>query len=138
MSRSVAKIPISGASSCNRRDPSEKRRSQSYIRLRRRTTATVGDRGATLSGGERQRIALAQALLAKPRLLVLDEATSALDAEAEDRVVSSLLRLRSRTTLVFITHRRALARHADRVVVLDDGRIVANGPWRDVRGEDDL
>ena len=99
---------------------------------------TVGDRGATLSGGERQRIALAQALLAKPRLLVLDEATSALDAEAEDRVVSSLLRLRSRTTLVFITHRRALARHADTVVVLDDGRIVANGPWRDVRGEDDL
>jgi len=98
----------------------------------------VGDRGASLSGGERQRIALAQALLARPRLLVLDEATSALDAEAEDRVVASLLRLRSETTVVFITHRRALARHADKVVVLGDGGIVADGPWRDIRGEDDL
>lgn len=97
----------------------------------------IGDRGATLSGGERQRIALAQALLARPRLLVLDEATSALDAEAEDQVVSSLLRLRSETTIVFITHRRVLARHADKVVVMSDGRIVADGPHRYIRGEDD-
>jgi ATP-binding cassette subfamily B protein len=88
----------------------------------------VGERGVQLSGGQKQRVAIARALLKDPRLLVLDEATSALDAESEHLVREALERLmRGRTTLI-IAHRLSTVMGADRVVVLDGGRIVQSGP----------
>lgn len=81
----------------------------------------VGDHGSRLSGGERQRIALARALLGAPRLLVLDEATSSLDAETEEIVTRALMRLKSRITVIAISHRPALVREADFVVHLSNG-----------------
>jgi ATP-binding cassette, subfamily C, bacterial len=89
----------------------------------------VGDRGVRLSGGERQRIALARALLRRPELLVLDEATSNLDTEHERAVLSAVARLRGRLTIVVITHRLSTVRDADRVVVLDRGRVAEAGAW---------
>ena len=89
----------------------------------------VGDRGTLLSGGERQRVALARALLRQPRLLVLDEATSALDPESERAIRQTIARLTPAVTVLTITHRLTSARHADHVVVLDDGAVVAAGPW---------
>jgi ATP-binding cassette, subfamily B, bacterial len=87
----------------------------------------VGERGYTLSGGQRQRIALARAALANPRVLVLDDATSAIDAHTEERIHGALAdELGSRTT-VLIAHRSSTLRLADRVIVLDRGRIVAEG-----------
>ena len=89
---------------------------------------TVGERGAAFSAGERQRVAVARALLADPAVLVLDEATAALDPRSEQRVIDGYeMVMRGRTTIL-ITHRAALARHADRVVVLDGARIVEEGP----------
>ncbi|MFI8191861.1 ABC transporter ATP-binding protein/permease [Streptomyces sp. NPDC085946] len=90
--------------------------------------ATVlGERGATLSGGQRQRLALARALLADAPVLVLDEATSAVDERREADIVRELLRAAGGRTVLVIAHRLAAVRHADRVVVLDGGRVDAVG-----------
>ncbi len=89
--------------------------------------AEVGERGVKLSGGERQRIAIARALLRAAPLLLLDEATSALDAQSEKLVQEALERLMQRQTTFVIAHRLATVRHADRILVLDKGRIVEDG-----------
>ena len=93
----------------------------------------VGDGGVLLSGGERQRIALARALLKRPSLLILDEATSALDKENETRIRNAIENLHGDMTVVIIGHRLPTLEHADKVVVLDNGRITAEGKWKDVR-----
>jgi ATP-binding cassette subfamily B protein len=87
----------------------------------------MGEGGARLSGGQRQRIAIARALLRDAPLLLLDEATSALDAESERLVQDALDRLMERRTTIVIAHRLATVRAADRIVVMDAGRIVEEG-----------
>ncbi|MCY4121701.1 MAG: ABC transporter ATP-binding protein [Acidobacteria bacterium] len=87
----------------------------------------IGERGLRLSGGQAQRIAIARAIAADPRVLVLDEATSALDAEAERLVHTALERAAEDRTVLVIAHRLATVRGADRIVVLDAGRVVDTG-----------
>lgn len=88
----------------------------------------VGEEGARLSGGQRQRLCIARALLADTPVLVLDEATSALDPQSEAEVAAGLDALRTGRTTLLIAHRPATARRADQVVVIEDGRVVAEGP----------
>jgi ATP-binding cassette subfamily C protein len=98
-------------------------------RLPKGLDTVIGDRGVLLSGGERQRLALARALLVRPRLLVLDEATSALDPESEQSIRQTIAALTASVTVLMITHRLTSARHADHVIVLDEGAVVASGAW---------
>ena len=89
--------------------------------------AVVGERGVTLSGGQRQRVAIARAVLRRPGILVLDDALSSVDAETEARILRRVREALPAATILLATHRLATARHADRIAVLEDGRLVEHG-----------
>jgi ATP-binding cassette subfamily B protein len=87
----------------------------------------IGDRGIKLSGGQRQRLAIARAILKNPPVMILDEATSALDTESEQLVQKALNELMGHRTTIVIAHRLSTVHKADRILVIDKGRIVEQG-----------
>lgn len=93
----------------------------------------IGERGVNFSGGQRQRLGIARALFTKPRLIVFDEATSALDAETESLIADTFRQMEGSVTTVTIAHRLATVRHCDLVIFLDEGSVVAQGSFEDVR-----
>ena len=92
----------------------------------------TGERGVKLSGGQRQRVAIARALLADCPVLVLDEATSALDSESEALVQDALSTLMHGRTCIVVAHRLSTVASLDRIVVLDKGKVVEDGPHADL------
>ncbi|MEK5318927.1 ABC transporter ATP-binding protein [Paenibacillus sp. FSL L8-0644] len=96
----------------------------------------IGDRGIRLSGGERQRLVLARAILHHPPVLILDEATSALDGEHEAAIQAALERMKGQMTLIVIAHRLSTIRHADQIVVLDQGEVIQQGNYRQLEQEE--
>src|SRR6202040_2440549 len=87
----------------------------------------VGERGASLSGGQRQRIAIARALVTNPRILIFDEATSALDYESEQIIQSNMRRIVECRTAFIVAHRLSTVRRANRIITIEQGRIVEDG-----------
>lgn len=95
----------------------------------------IGDRGWNLSGGQRQRLALARAILTEPEILILDEATSSLDSESEQLIQRYLNDIRGTCTIVVVAHRLSTIQSADKIVVLQDGKIVEEGDWDSLLSE---
>jgi len=97
--------------------------------------APAGEKGARFSGGQRQRLALARALYREPALLLLDEPTSALDLDAETEVLRALGSLRDQS-MILVSHQLRAARLAERVLVLDRGRVIEQGTWDELLRRD--
>lgn len=97
------------------------------MRLPKGYGSIVGDRGVKLSGGERQRIAIASAILKNAPLLILDEATSALDSESEAAIQQALQNIMQHKTVIAIAHRLSTLKNMDRIIVLDNGKIIEDG-----------
>ena len=97
------------------------------VELEQGYDTVIGERGVTLSGGQRQRLAIARALITEPRILILDDSTSAIDSATEDRIQTAIRRVLEGRTTLLITHRLSQIRHADRVLLIRGGRLVASG-----------
>ena len=98
----------------------------------------VGERGIRLSGGQRQRIALARAILKDPPVLILDEATASVDNETEAAIQRSLERITRHRTTIVVAHRLSTVRHADRIVVLEQGQLVEQGDHQGLLQQDGI
>jgi ATP-binding cassette subfamily B protein len=87
----------------------------------------VGERGITLSGGQKQRVSIARAMIRKPRILIMDDALSAVDTKTENSILQSMERVMKGRTTIIISHRISSAKLADKIIVLDDGKIIEKG-----------
>src|SRR5690349_8302729 len=92
----------------------------------------IGERGVMLSGGQRQRIAIARAFLSNPRILVLDDSTSAIDSNTEDQIQRAMRRILQGRTTLLITHRLSQIRSADHILLMKNGRLIAQGTHDDL------
>jgi len=129
----IAYGAMNGASESDIVAAAEAAHAMEFIRQMPQGLATlIGEKGVRLSGGQRQRLAIARALLKNAPVLVLDEATSALDSESEQHVQAALETLMQGRTTIVIAHRLSTVEHADRIVVLEGGRIVETGTHREL------
>ncbi|QCT01550.1 ABC transporter [Paenibacillus algicola] len=102
------------------------------IEFPRQFDTSLGERGVSLSGGQRQRVSIARALIKEPSILIFDDSLSAVDAETEERILAELKRMMKNRTTIITSHRLSAIRHADQIVVMDQGRIVEKGTHREL------
>ena len=87
----------------------------------------LGERGITLSGGQKQRVSIARAIIKKPDILLFDDCLSAVDTETEEKILKNLVKLTKDKTTIIVSHRVSSAKNADRIIVLDEGKVIESG-----------
>ena len=87
----------------------------------------LGERGITLSGGQKQRVSIARAVIKEPKILILDDALSAVDSETENMILQNIEKYQKNKTTIIISHRISTIKNLDKIIVLDEGRIIENG-----------
>jgi ATP-binding cassette subfamily B multidrug efflux pump len=92
----------------------------------------LGERGVTLSGGQKQRVSIARALIKDPAILLFDDCLSAVDTETEEEILSNLQRISQNKTTVIVSHRVSSAKNADKIIILEEGRIIQQGTHNDL------
>lgn len=100
--------------------------------LPNRLETLVGEKGVALSGGQKQRISIARALIKNPEILILDDSLSAVDAKTETTIIENIQNERAGKTTIITTHRLSAVKHADRIIVLDSGKIIEEGTHADL------
>ena len=100
---------------------------ENIIDLKQGYKTILGERGVTLSGGQKQRSSIARAIIKNPKILIFDDCLSAVDTETEERILSNLERVSSDKTTIIISHRVSSAKNADKIIVLDNGKIIQQG-----------
>ena len=96
----------------------------------------LGERGITLSGGQKQRVSIARAIIKKPNILLFDDCLSAVDTETEEQILNNLTEISKNTTTIIVSHRVSSAKNADKIIVLDEGRIIQEGSHNQLINED--
>ena len=96
----------------------------------------LGERGITLSGGQKQRVSIARAIIKDPNILLLDDCLSAVDTETEEEILNNIQKITKNKTTIIVSHRISSAKNADKIIVLDDGRIIQNGSYDDLIEQD--
>ncbi|MCK5700895.1 MAG: ATP-binding cassette domain-containing protein, partial [Cyclobacteriaceae bacterium] len=105
---------------------------QNVMEFPKQLETILGERGITLSGGQKQRLSIARALAKEPRLLILDDCLSAVDTKTENNILNSLKKIMADKTSIVISHRVSSAKLADKIIVLDDGRIIESGTYNEL------
>ena len=96
----------------------------------------LGERGITLSGGQKQRVSIARALIGQPKILLLDDCLSAVDTETEEQILGNLADLTHKSTTIIVSHRISSAKNADKIIILDEGKIVQQGSHNELITQD--
>ncbi len=103
---------------------------QNIMEFRDRFETLLGERGVTLSGGQKQRVSIARALIRSPRILIFDDCLSAVDTDTEERILNNLWDHMAGKTALIVSHRVSSVKNADRIIVLDEGKVIESGSHR--------
>ena len=109
---------------------------ENIIQFNKQYDTILGERGITLSGGQKQRVSIARAIIKNPEILLLDDCLSAVDTETEEQILNNLLEISKDKTTIIVSHRVSSAKNADKIIILDDGKIIQEGSHNQLVNQD--
>jgi ATP-binding cassette, subfamily B, multidrug efflux pump len=109
---------------------------ENIIGFKNQYQTVLGERGITLSGGQKQRVSIARALIKDPQIFLLDDCLSAVDTETEEQILNNLFKISENKTTILVSHRVSTAKNADKIIILEDGKIIQQGSHNQLVNEE--